>query len=236
MPAPRSSASLPPSASDPHRPPSEEGGPFFEVRMKLTAKAEAEARALGVVVDLVDVKSRLERQAPPWVEGHRTVRLGRPSRARVVLDGGDDVVAVLPSSPHAEAGAPDVRGGDPDRKRARDQERWERRQRAHTVVSPVEAVVSAVEGSMRAAVAVARDAVTAFEQGAASVHDEPPATATQYRALLGRPRLDPEAPAEATVVRLGRDRQARAAARAAADGVSLAELVRRAVDAYLEAP
>lgn len=194
--------------------------------MKLTAKAEAEARALGVVVDLVDVKSRLERQVPPWVEGHRTVRLGRPSRARVVLDGADDIVAVLPSSPHAEAGAPDVRGGDPDRKRTRDQERWERRQRAR-------AVVSAVEGSMRAAVTVARDAVTAFEQGAASVHDEPPATATQYRALLGRPRLDPEAPAEATVVRLGRDRQARAAARAAADGVSLAELVRRAVDAYL---
>ncbi len=96
--------------------------------MKLTAKAEAEARALGVVVDLIDVKSRLERQAPPWVEGHRTVRLGRPSRARVVLDGADDLVAVLPSSPHAEAGVPDVRGGNPDRKRARDQERWERRQ------------------------------------------------------------------------------------------------------------
>lgn len=160
--------------------------------MKLTPKAEAQARDLGVVVDLVDVKSRLERQTPPWVEGHRTVRLGRPSRARVVLDGADDVVAVLPSSPHAEAGAPDVRGGDPERKRARDQERWERRQRPRA-------------------------------EGAAP-------------ASPGRPRLEPEAPAEATVVRLGRERQARAAARAAADGVSLAELVRRAVDAYLEAP
>jgi predicted HicB family RNase H-like nuclease len=35
-------------------------------------------------------------------------------------------------------------------------------------------------------------------------------------------------------VRLGAERQARAAARAAADGISLGELLRRAVDAYLD--
>lgn len=116
----------------------------------------------------------------------------KPFDAGVVLDGVDDVVAVLPSSPHVEGGAPDVRGGDPERKRAKDQERWERRQAARAAEAPGAPV-----------------------------------------AAPGRPRLEAEGTAEATVVRLGRERQTRAAARAAADGVSLAELVRRAVDAYL---
>lgn len=98
--------------------------------MKLTSRAFAEAEALGVVIDVDDIARRLTEQDPPEVEGRRTVRLGRPSRARVVVDAGGDIAAVLPSSPRAQAGTPDVRGGDADRKRARDQERWERRQAA----------------------------------------------------------------------------------------------------------
>jgi hypothetical protein len=98
--------------------------------MNLTPKAAAQAEALGVVVDVADVARRLAEQDPPVVDGNRTVRLGRPSRARIVVDAAGDVSAVLPSSPHAQAGVPDVRGGAADRKRARDQERWERRQAA----------------------------------------------------------------------------------------------------------
>lgn len=97
--------------------------------IRVSEQARDQAAALGVVVDEAVARDLIDRQDPPIVDGQRTYRLGRPSRARVVIRGDAQdgvVVAVLSSSPHID-GSVDRSRGSSERKRAKDQARWERK-------------------------------------------------------------------------------------------------------------